>query len=78
MSAFVFGSNRAHISKCSSFDCNIRVTTRFLPEGEDYEAGDDENCGEHGEHEVAGFPPTGVVEHFGRLENKNRQEWVRV
>lgn len=39
----------------------------FLPEGEDYEAGDNENCSKHGEDEVAGPPPACIVEHLGRL-----------
>lgn len=37
----------------------------LLPEGEDDESGDDENCSEHGEDKVAGFPPACIVEHFG-------------
>lgn len=44
----------------------------LLPEGEDNKAGDDENCSKHGEHAVAGFPPACVVEHFGWLEQKER------
>lgn len=39
--------------------------SEFLPEGKDYEACDDENSSEHCEDEVAGFPPTCIVEHFG-------------
>lgn len=50
------------VTHCSFSKCDV---TAFLPEGEDDEAGDDENCSEHGEDEVAGFPPTCVVEHFG-------------
>lgn len=55
------------LSVISATHCSYSKSdvTAFLPEGEDDEAGDDENCGEHGEDEVAGFPPTCVVEHFG-------------
>lgn len=39
----------------------------YDPEGEDDEAGDDENDSKHGEDEVAGFFPACVVKHFGWL-----------
>lgn len=39
-----------------------------LPEGQDYETGDDENCSKQGEDEVTGSPPARVIEHFGRLQ----------
>lgn len=45
-----------------------------LPEGEDDEAGDDENCSEHSEDEVAGFFPARIVKHFGRLERKQKKK----
>lgn len=45
----------------------VHVRRVYDPEGEDYEAGDDENHGKQDEDEVAGFPPTCIVEHFGRL-----------
>lgn len=72
------GVNVAHTSKTLLSHSNISDSSQlqeyhvasFLPEREDYEAGDDENCSKHGEDEVAGFPPTCVVEHFGWLEWK--------
>lgn len=48
-----------------SIHCQLYYFTSFLPEGEDHEAGDDENGCKHGEDEVARFSPTCVVEHFG-------------
>lgn len=37
----------------------------YLPEGENYEAGDDENDSKDNEYEVARPLPTCIVEHLG-------------
>jgi len=56
----------SHINISDSFIVTEKMRQHpFLPEGEDYEAGDDENCSKHDEDEVAGPSPACIVEHFG-------------
>lgn len=43
-----------------------------VPEGEDDEAGDDEDRGESDKDAVAGIPPASIVEHFSRLLRQER------
>lgn len=50
-----------------SVNNTVNAVTLFLPEGEDYEAGDNENGSKHCEDDVAGFLPTCIVEYFGWL-----------
>lgn len=45
-----------------------------VPEGEDDQASDDEDCSKYNEDVVTGISPPSIVEHLCRLSEANRKE----